>query len=137
MHLFLVGHLLDGVVIDLVLGLIRKRGLAGLLQQQFHQQPVTVEVEPALDVRTVGEALLAGRLRQHHDVGHIIDKVIALLRRRHVRDVVPDFLLGESKVALVDVDAVGAGNDRIAVLGQSNLDRHADSTSEQARTRET
>ena len=91
-------------------------GFAGLLQQRFHQHPVAVEGEPALDVGAVADLLLLGRLRQHDDVGEVGDQVIALLVRPHLRHVAADLLLGEGDIALVNVDAVGAGYHRTGIL---------------------
>ena len=76
-----------------------------------------------LDVGTVGKLLLLGGLRQDDDVDEIVDEVVALLFRRHVRHVAADFFLGERDIALADIDAVGAGDHRIAVLREGDAER--------------
>ena len=76
-----------------------------------------IEGEPALHVRPVTQLLLLGGLRQHDHVDQIVDQVIALLLRRYRRHIAADLLLGEGEVALADIDAVDAGDDRILVGG--------------------
>ena len=116
MHFLLGRHLLDGVVIDLLHRRVGDGGFAGLLQQRFHQHPVAVEGEPALDVGIIADLLLLGRLRHHDDVGQIGDQVVALLLRPHLRHVAADLLLGEGKIAFVNIDAVGAGHHGTGIL---------------------
>ena len=112
-HLLLARHLLDGFFVDLAFRFVGQRGLARVLQQRFHQEPVAIEREPPLDIRPVAEFLLLGRLREHDHVDEIGDEIIALLLRRHRRHIGADFLLGEGEVALADIDAVNAGDHRI------------------------
>ena len=123
MHLLLVRHLLDRLVVDLVHRLVGQGGLARVLQERFHQHLVVLEGEPALDVGAVVQLLLLGRLRQHDGVGEIGDEVFALLLRRHGRHVAADLLLGEGEIALADIDAVGAGNHWIGLLRPERGDR--------------
>ena len=125
-HLFLVLHLLDGFVIDFVLGLVRQRGFAGVLQQRFHQQPIVVEGEPVLDLGPLVQLLLLRRLRQHDHVDEIVDEVVALLFGRDGRHVAADLLLGEGDVALADIDAVDAGDDGVVILRPGYAARNAD-----------
>ena len=122
-HLFLVLYLLDGFVIDFAFRFIGQGGFPGVLQQRFHQQSVVVEGEPVLDIGPIAQLLLLGGLRQHDHIDEIIDEVIALLLRGYRRHVAADLLLGESEVARMDIDAVGAGDHRIAVLRPRSAER--------------
>ena len=115
-HLFLGRHLLDGIVIDLVHRIVGHCGLAGAVQQRFHQHLVALERDPMLDLVAVTELLLVGGLRQNDDVGQVGDQVFAFLIGRHLRHAGADFVFGERKIALADIDAVGAGHHRIGLL---------------------
>ena len=130
---FLFGrHLLDGVVIDFVHRVVGLRSLPGVLQQRLHQHFVALEFDAVPDVVAVGKLLLFGGLRQHHDVGEIGDEVLALLIRRQLRHVAADFFRGHGKVALADIDAIGAGDHRIGIvilrliLGERNACRQGE-----------
>ncbi len=112
-HFLLVRHLLDRVFVDLVHRVVGHRRGAGVLQQGFHQHLVALELDAVLDVVAVGQLLLLGGLRQDDDVGEIGNEVIAFLVGPHLRHVGADLVLGQREVALADVDAVGAGDDRI------------------------
>ena len=136
-HLLLVAHLLDRIVVDFVHGVVGQGGFAGVLQHRFHQHPVMIESEPAADVVALVDLLLLGGLRHDNDVGEIRDQIIALLIRRHLRHVAADFLLGEGKVAQVDVDAVGAGDNRIVILRAGGGERSADERRHGKRTQQT
>ena len=116
MDLFLGRHLLDRLVIDLVHGVVGQGGLAGVLQQRFHQHLVALEGEVALDVVAIADLLLVGGLRQYDDIRQISDEVFAFLIGRHLRHAGADFILGQREVALVDLDAVDAGDDRVGIL---------------------
>ena len=115
-HLFLGRHLLDRLVIDLVHRVVGQGGLAGILQQRFHQHLVALEVEMVLDVVTIADLLLVGGLRQDDDVGEISDEVFAFLIGRHLRHAGADLILGQREIALADIDAVDAGDERIGIL---------------------
>ena len=121
MHLLFARHLLDGFVVDLVHRRVGHRGLAGVLQQRFHQHLVAFERDAVLDVVTIGE-LLAGRPPgRGRPVAEIGDQVVPLLYP------VPSaacwsqslFPFGDRKVTLADIDAIGASHHGIGrrVLG--------------------
>ena len=116
MDLFLGRHLLDRLVIDLVHGVVGQGRFAGILQQRFHQHLVALEGEMALDVVTIADLLLVGGLRQYDDVREISDEVFAFLIGRHLRHAGADLILGQREVALMDIDAVDAGDDRVGIL---------------------
>ena len=48
-----------------------------------------IESEQVLDFRTIANLLLFGCLRQHDHIDQIVDQILALLRRRHVRILLP------------------------------------------------
>ena len=116
MHLLLGRHLLDRLVIDLVHRVVGQGGLAGILQQRLHQHLVALEVDAVLDVVAIADLLLVGGLRQDDDVGEISDEVFAFLIGRHLRHAGADLILGEREVALADIDAIDAGDERIGIL---------------------
>ena len=122
-HFLLAGHLLDGFVIDLVHRLVGYGGLADILQHGLHQDLVAFELDAVLDVGAVADLLLLGGLAQHDDVGEIGDEIVALLVRTHLRHVAADLLLGDGKVALADIDAVGAGHNGVGILGAQDSRR--------------
>ncbi len=123
MHFLLLAHLLDRVVIDFVHGLVGQRGLAGRLQQFFHQQLVAGEGEPLLEHRRVGHLLVFGRLRHQNHVGDELHQVVLLGVRRHRRQLA-GLVLGDREVALVDLDAVDLGEQRVLVLRRSRAGGH-------------
>ena len=121
MDLFLGWHLLDSFVIDLVHGVVGQGRFADILQQRFHQHLIVLEGEMPLDVIAIANLLLVGRLRQNNDIREISDEVFALLLGRHLlRHAGADLILGQREVALMDLDAIDAGKDRIGVLRLDN-----------------
>ena len=112
-HLFLAARRFHRVVIGLLQGFVGERGLGFLLQPESHQQLVAQEREPPLEVGIVAELLLLGGLRDHDDVGEIGDQMLALGFGRRRLHLGAHILLGEREVALLDVDAVDAGDDRV------------------------
>src|ERR1700733_3750921 len=74
----------------------------------------------ALDVVAIADLLLVGRLRQYDDIREISDQVFAFLLGRHLRHVAADLILGQREVALVDIDAVDAGENRVGILRLCN-----------------
>ena len=112
-HFLLVGHLLDRLVIDGAHRLVRERRLAGVAQHRFHQSLVAEKGEPPLEVSAVGNLVGLGVSSKHKHVGDVIDQPVALGLRRARRNVLPDILLRERKIALPNVSPVDLCDDRV------------------------
>ena len=109
-------------------------GFAGILQQRFHQRFVPLEFDALLDVVAIGELMLIGGLRQNDDVGKIGDEIVAFLLGTHFRHRRADILFGQGKIALPDIDAVGAGKDRVGI--PSACDRRRQQCRKRSRTQQ-
>ena len=112
-HLFLPAHGLHRVIVGLVQGVVGERGLGFILQLVPHQELVAQERQPPLEVGIVGELLLVGSLRDHDDVGEVGDQVLALGLGRCRLHVGAHVFLGEREIALLDIHAVDASDDRV------------------------
>ena len=92
--------------------------LGFFLQLVSHQQLVAQERQPPLEVGIVGEVLLVGGLRDHDDIGEVGDQMLALGLGRRRLHIGAHVLFGEREIALLDVDAVDAGDDRVGCGGR-------------------
>ena len=108
-------------------GVVGQGRFAGVLQQRFHQHLVVLESEVALDVVAIADLLLVGGLRQYDDVRQISDEVFAFLIGRHLRHAGADFILGQCEVALMDLDTIDAGDERVGILRLCDGRRDQDS----------
>ncbi len=132
MHFLFRPHGLDGVLIELALGLFRHRALGLVPQLQAHQHLAADERQVVLEIRVLRQLLVAGvgRLGNQNDIGHIGDELLTLRLGRSVLQVLADVLCRHGEIALPDVDAVDArdrgiggrrGRGRILLLGGSLL----------------
>jgi hypothetical protein len=66
-----------------------------------------------LEIGIVLEAFFLGGLREQDHVGQVAHQVVALGVGAALGKVLPDVLLGQRQIALVDLDAVDRGDDRV------------------------
>ena len=106
MHLLLVAHLLGRLLIDLVQIGVGHRGLGLALQHRLHQRLVAREIGAALEIGGVRHLARVGLFRQQEHVGKVVQEVVPPPGLVLGRNVLADVLLGESEVALMDLDTI-------------------------------